>query len=99
MSGLPSRDTWVQGPLKVPPALSSANTRARWRLAVVHTPIVGCPLMVSAEIGTWIAMECTFRPLVAFTPGMPVSPAAFAKAFSSWMGRRLARSKIEPRST
>ncbi len=59
-SGLPSRDTWVKGPLTKPAVVSSAETLARWRLALVQTPIVGRPLRVRWEIGTWIAMECTY---------------------------------------
>ena len=58
------------------PLPSLSDTRTRWRLALVHTPIVGRPLTVRSEIGTWIAMECTFRRLVAFTPGALFSPAA-----------------------
>jgi hypothetical protein len=56
--------------------------------------------MVTAEIGTWIAIECTFRWLVAFTPA-----AGPEKTFSPYWacrfsnGRRSPRSKIEPRST
>jgi hypothetical protein len=76
-SGLPSRDTCAKGPLWKEP-LPSSDTRTRWRLALVHTPIVGRPFTVRSEIGTWIAMECTFRRSVAFTPGAFFSPAAFA---------------------
>ena len=34
------------------------------------------PLLVISLIGTWIAIECTFSRLVAFTPGALLSPAA-----------------------
>ncbi len=68
-------------------------------LAVVQTPIVGLPGSTSWEIGTWSAIECTFSLLVALTPGWLTSPAILPKTFSCWNGRRLPRSKIEPRST
>ena len=74
---------------------------------MVHTPITDAgldslpaPDRVSCEIGTWMAMECTFSAAVALTPG-----AGLEKTFSPYWacscsnGRRLARSKIEPRST
>src|ERR1700733_12610000 len=68
-SGLPSRETCFQGPLLTLPP-SSPKTEALWRLALVQTPIVGFFLVVpSEEIGTLIAMVCTFRWLVALTPG------------------------------
>ena len=67
-SGLPSRETWTNGPAFTFSPPSASHTRAFWRLAVVQTPMVGCPLTVTAEIGTWIAIECTFRWLVALTP-------------------------------
>ena len=68
-SGLPSRDTCRNGPLSTFSPWSASHSRTRWRLAVVHTPMVGWPLRVTAEIGTWIAIECTFTLLVALTPG------------------------------
>jgi hypothetical protein len=71
----------------------------RRRLAVVHTPMTGRPDAVTLEIGTWIAIEWTLRNSVEFTPGIELRPRALAKTLSSWIGRRLPRSKIEPRST
>ena len=63
--------------------------------------MVGCPFLVTDEIGTWIAIECTFRLLVAFTPGAAGSfrPGMLNVVCRFWNGRRSARSKIEPRST
>src|SRR5580704_16013726 len=66
-SGLPSRETCRHGPLDTFWPLSASQTVADWRLAVVHTPMLGWPLLVIAEIVTWIGMECTFRWSVAFT--------------------------------
>ena len=40
-SGLPSRDTCRNGPLSTFWPLSASHSRTRWRLAVVHTPMVG----------------------------------------------------------
>jgi hypothetical protein len=42
----------VKGPLAKPALPSSLETRTRWRLALVHTPIVGRPGNVRWEIGT-----------------------------------------------
>ena len=56
-SGLPSRDTCRNGPLSTFEPLSASHTLTRWRLAVVQTPMLGWPLRVTEEIGTWIAME------------------------------------------
>src|ERR1700733_3186040 len=39
-SGLPRRDTWVHGPLRMSPPLNQLpHSLTFWRLAVVHTPI------------------------------------------------------------
>ena len=98
--GLPSRDTCRNGPLSTFSPLSASHSLTRWRLAVVHIPIVGWPFLTSADFGTWIAIECTFRWLVAFTPG-----AGWVKTpRPNWLcncsnGRRSPRSKIAPRST
>jgi hypothetical protein len=51
-SGLPSRETCWNGPLFTFSPLSASHSRTCWRLAVVHTPMVGCPALVSSEIGT-----------------------------------------------
>ena len=67
-SGLPSRETCRNGPVFTVSPWSASHSVTRWRLAVVHTPMVGWPEIVNAETGTWIAIECTFRWLVAFTP-------------------------------
>ena len=98
-SGLPSRDTCRHGPQFTVSPASASQSVTRWRLAVVHTPMVGCPLIVTAEIGTWIAIECTFRWLVALTPGALGRPGRPNVACRFANGRRSPRSKIEPRST
>ena len=41
--------------------------------------MTGRPRAVTCETGTWSAMECTFRNLVALTPGVAFSPSALAK--------------------
>ena len=64
-SGLASRDTWVNGPLLKCWAVSVSQTRAPWRLAVVHRPITEprsftLPCLLpdsSCEMGTWIVIE------------------------------------------
>src|ERR1700689_735675 len=94
-SGLPSRETCRHGPLDTFSPLSASQNVADWRLAVVPTPMLGGPLLVTAEIGTWIAMECTLRWLTAFTPAAgPLNTLSpyWACRFSN--GRRSPRSKI-----
>ena len=53
------------------------------------------PSAVRSIMGTWSAIECTLKSLVALTPGA----AASDPMCRFWNGRRSARSKIEPRST
>lgn len=86
---------------------SASHTWADRRLAVVHTPMTARGSLssrelepVSAAIGTCRAMECTFSSLVAFTPGSGLLKTCMPYlACSCWKGRRVARSKIDPRST
>ena len=107
-SGLARRDTWWNGPDMTLVLVSASHTLARWRLAVVHTPITE-PLSVTlpcglpdsrSPVGTWIAIECTFSCAVALTPAAAVLNTFipyWACRFSN--GRRSPRSKIAPRST
>ena len=53
------------------------------------------PLGVSSVLGTFNAIECTLKSLVAFTPGA----AAIDAMWRFWNGRRSPRSKTAPRST
>ena len=72
--GLPSLDTWTQGPTSKPPI-----TEAALRLALAHIPmtevvptvtLVGSePSLVRLVFGIWMAMECTLFSAVVFTPG------------------------------
>src|SRR5271154_4545950 len=101
MSGLPRRDTCVQGPAE---SFGCPYILDIWRLADVHTPIVEWESVydvgwthprVSSLIGTWIAMLCTFR---LASELMPAVAAPFRRK-SGWNGRSSPRSKIDPRST
>src|SRR5262249_17958331 len=98
-SGLPSRETCRNGPLSTFLPWSASHSLTPWRLAVVHTPMVGWPDLVTVEIGTWIAIEWTFRWLVAFTPAAFLVNTCLPNTLAVCSGRRLPRSKIEPRST
>src|ERR1035438_3392964 len=51
-SGLPSLDTCRHGPLDTFLPWSASHIVADWRYAEVHTPMVGWPCVVTAEIGT-----------------------------------------------
>ena len=52
-------------------------------------------LRLISEMGTWSTSECTLKPCSEFRP----SSAAIEIRCRFWNGRRLARSKMEPRST
>src|SRR5207248_3917378 len=78
ISGLPSRETWTHGPDSEARARALSIIRTLRRLAPLHTPItdellitlVGLvPLLVSCEIGIWIAIVWMLRVAVASTPG------------------------------
>ena len=106
-SGLPSRETWRNGPLLTFSPFQSSHSVTCCRLAVVHTPITEAesdtpclPGRSSSEVGICIAIECTLRWAVALTPAAGLEKTCMPYwACSSSNGRRLARSKIEPRST
>jgi len=51
-SGLPSRETCLNGPLGQPSPPSSSAMCTFCLLAVVQTPIVGRPRRIRSEIGT-----------------------------------------------
>ena len=61
--------------------------------------MTGWPVLATAVIGAWIAIVWTFRWLVAFTPGAFLLNTVLPNTLAVWNGRRLPRSKIEPRST
>ena len=76
-SGLPSRETWTHGP-GLGGAARLADRGPCWRLAAAHTPMtefgrhrVGRHRAVDGQLrsGTWMAIECTLKSLVALTPG------------------------------
>src|SRR6266852_1212369 len=102
-SGLPSRDTWTYGPETTSVPFDAFRTRAFWRLAVVQTPITeaaelasegAAPFLDSWVFGSWRAIECTFTPLVEFTPAAMLPIPVFASPNVAWScskGRRLAR--------
>jgi len=98
----------VADSVSVPPA---PRIRAFCRLAVVHTPMTEAaalaeegvaPPLASAVLGTWSAIECTLTPAVEFTPAAMAPIPVLARPKVAWScsnGRRLPRSKIDPRST
>ncbi len=96
-SGLPRRDTWTQRPVLTGMApLFSSNTRTFCRLAVAQTAMTGWSLLwTTSAIGTSMAIEWTFLPMVAFTPARSGSGIRCA----GLNGRRPPRSKMVPRST
>ena len=60
------------------------------------------PLAVRSLFGTWMAMLCTLDVLVELMPAAIFpSPVSFSPKVvcNSSNGRRMARSKIDPRST
>src|SRR5512140_3088473 len=76
MSGLPSRETWIQGPVSA--SVEPTRMRDLRRLAEAYTPITdfASPTLdgidrsrVSCVLGTWIAIVWMLRFLVASTPG------------------------------
>ncbi len=108
-SGMASRETCRYGPVLQVLFRSVSSIRTRWRLAVVHTPIVARgsvtslplqPPRVRSVIGTCSAMVCTLRFFVALTPLPDCGNLASPKcSCASANGRGSSRSKIAPRST
>ena len=77
------RDLAERAAVDVLELLRASHTSAAWRLAVVHTPItepwsdsLPCGLPRSSiEMGTWMAIECTFSWAVALTPSAGLAKA------------------------